>query len=72
MIGLIARFWTSPIGRIQELALTEDGVKKRWRSIYRAAERAKAGLSAGRACADLRRAPLQRSRLHLVELRPYT
>ena len=55
---------------MHELALTEDSLKKRWRSIYRAAERVEPGLSAGRTGADLRRAPLQRRRHNLVEFRP--
>ena len=55
---------------MHEPALTEDSLKKRWRPIYRAAERVEPGLSAGRTGADLRRAPLQRLRHNLVEFRP--
>ncbi len=56
---------------MRELALTEDGLKQRWRSIHRAAERVEPGVSAGQTGAYLRRVPLQRLRHNLVEVRPY-
>lgn len=56
---------------MHEGALTEDSLKRRWHSIYRAAERVEPELSAGRAGADRPRAPLQRLRHNPIELRPY-
>jgi hypothetical protein len=55
---------------MRELTLTEDSLKKRWRSIYRRTERIEPALVAGLGGADLRRALLQRLRHNLVELRP--
>jgi hypothetical protein len=56
---------------MRELNLTEDSVKKRWRSIYRRAARIEPALTEHRVGADLRRDLLQRLRYNLAELRPF-
>jgi hypothetical protein len=56
---------------VQELGLTEDAVKKRWRSIYKTAARVEPALGTHQSGADLRRELLSRLRHNPAELRPY-
>ncbi len=56
---------------MQELSLTDESIKKRWRAIYRTAARVEPALAAHKRGADLRRDLLQRLRYNLSELRPY-
>lgn len=56
---------------MQELALTDESIKKRWRSIYRTAGRVEPALAGDKVGGDLRRDLLQRLRYNLCELRPY-
>jgi hypothetical protein len=56
---------------VADLALTEDTLKKRWRSIYRAVTRVEPALLVGKNGPDARRAVLQSLRNNLVELRPF-
>ncbi len=57
---------------MQELELTEDSLKKRWRAIYRTARRVEPAFTVHQSGADLRRDLLSRLRYNPTELRPYS
>jgi hypothetical protein len=56
---------------VAALDVTEDSLKKRWRSVYQRVKRIEPAVLDGRSGTDARRALLQRLRQNLVELRPF-